>query len=249
MPEVIAHSELRNLRRYAFSLLGNRALSDRAVETALRSFKGRTSSANGHALLRIALYSKVTEAVRLCLAENNVSVAVASGLHSRLLRLPWELRQVAALHGVMGLAYADVAAILDLREAAVRHLYSLSLQRLGKRLPAVLIIEDEVLIARELQDIVTGLGLEVAGMARNRAEALHIAGRSKPQIILADYKLKDDTGVDVVKAIRQTIDASVIYVTAHPEAVAAQGEMRDLIISKPFSVRAVQCAVETHLAA
>ena len=33
----------------------------------------------------------------------------------------------------------------------------------------------------------TNLGLVVAGMAKNRAEALRIAGQSKPQLILADY--------------------------------------------------------------
>jgi DNA-binding response OmpR family regulator len=86
-------------------------------------------------------------------------------------------------------------------------------------------------------------------MAKNRAEALRIAGQSKPQLILADYKLKGDTGVDVVKAIRENMDADVIYVTAHPDAVAAQGEKGDLIISKPFNSRSVRQAVETHLAA
>ncbi len=45
------------------------------------------------------------------------------------------------------------------------------------------------------------------------------------------------------------MDANVIYVTAHPEAVAAQGEKRDLIIPKPFNMRTVRRAVETHLAA
>ncbi len=249
MLEILAHSELRNLRRYAFCLLGNRVLGDRAVGTALQAFAAEAKPAPGDPAFRLRLYKAVAQAARTCFQANNVSAAVTSGLHARLLRLPEEQRQVAVLHGVIGLPCAEVASILDMREARVRRIYALSLLLLRKRPPAVLIIEDEALIARELQEIVTGLGLVVAGMAKNRAEALRIAGQSKPLIILADYKLKGDTGVDVVKAIRQSIDASVIYVTAHPEAVAAQGEKRDLIISKPFSIRAVQRAVETHLAA
>ena len=178
-----------------------------------------------------------------------VTAAVGSGLHARLLRLSEEQRQVAALHAVVGLPYGDVASIMATSENHVRRTYALSLLALRHQPASVLIIEDEALIARELQQIVTNLGLAVAGMAKNRAEALRIAWRSKPQLILADYKLKGDTGVEVVKAIRESIDANVIYVTAHPEAVAAAAAERDMVISKPFNVRAVERAVQTHLAA
>ncbi len=249
MTEILALAELRNLRRYAFCLLGNRFLSDRAVETALNALVSDVASVSGRSISRLDLYRRVNLAARTCVQKSNVTAAVASGLHARLLRLSEEQRQVTVLHSVIGLPYGDVASILDTGEAQVRQTYALSLLALRKRPAAVLIIEDEALIARELQEIVTNLGLVVAGMAKNRAEALRIAGQSKPQLILADYKLKGDTGVDVVKAIRENIDASVIYVTAHPEAVAAQGEKRDLIVAKPFNVRSVRRAVETHLAA
>ncbi len=249
MTEILALAELRNLRRYAFCLLGNRILSDSAVETALNTLVLDVRSVSGRSISRLDLYRKVNEAARTSVKRSNVTAAVASGLHARLLRLPEEQRQVAALHSVLGFPYGDVASILDRGEDYVRQTYALSLLALRQKPAAVLIIEDEGLIARELQDIITNLGLVVAGMAKNRAEALRIAGQSKPQIILADYKLKGDTGVDVVKAIRENMDANVIYVTAHPETVAALGEKRDLIIPKPFNIRAVRRAVELHLAA
>ena len=249
MTEILALAELRNLRRYAFCLLGNRSLSDCAVESALNTLVSDVRSVSGRSISRLDLYRKVNEAARICVKKSNVTAAVASGLHARLLRLSEEQRQVAVLHGVIGFPYGDIASILDTSENRVRQAYSLSLLALRKKPAAVLIIEDEALIAHELQEIVTNLGLVVAGMAKNRAEALRIAGQSKPQLILADYKLKGDTGVDVVKAIRESMDANVIYVTAHPEAVAAQGEKRDLIVQKPFNMRTVRRAVETHLAA
>ncbi len=249
MTESLALAELNNLRRYAFCLLGNRILSDAAVEAALKALAPDIGPVFGRAISRFSLYRKVGEAARTSMRNSNVTAAAGSGLHAQLLRLPEEQRQVAALHAAIGLPYGDVASILDVSEEYVRQTYTLSLLALQRKPAAVLIIEDEALIARELQEIVTKLGLVVAGMAKNRAEALRIAGQCKPQLILADYKLKGDTGVDVVKAIRKNQDANVIYITAHPEAVAAMGEERDLIVSKPFSLRAVRQAVETHLAA
>jgi CheY-like chemotaxis protein len=249
MTESLALAELKNLRRYAFCLLGNRILSEAAVEAALKALAPDIGPAFGRAMSRLDLYRQVNQTARTALRKSNVTAAAGSGLHARMLRLPEEQRQVAALHAAIGLPCGDVASILDVSEEYVRQTYALSLLALQRKPAAVLIIEDEALIARELQQIVTKLGLVVAGMAKNRAEALRIAGQSKPQLILADYMLKGDTGVDVVKAIRENQDANVIYITAHPEAVAAMGEERDLIVSKPFSLRAVRQAVETHLAA
>ncbi|MGO9174072.1 MAG: response regulator [Rhodomicrobium sp.] len=249
MAEILALAELRNLRRYAFCLLGNRFLSDMAVEAALNTLVSDVLAVSGRAISRLDLYRKVNEAARTSLQKGKVTATVGSGLHSRLLRLNEEQRQVTALHAVIGLPYGDIASIMDVSENHVRTTYAHSLVALRHQPVSVLIIEDEALIARELQEIVTNLGLVVAGMAKNRAEALQIAGRSRPQLILADYKLKGDTGVDVVKAIRENIDASVIYVTAHPEAAAAAGEKRDVVIAKPFNVHAVERAVQTHMAA
>ena len=249
MIEALVLAELRNLRRYAFCLLGNRSLSDMAVESALNMLVSEVLAVSGRAISRLDLYRKVNEAARTNLGPGSVAAGFGSGLHSRLLRLTEEQRQVTALHTIIGLPCGDVASILSVSENHVRSVYTASLRALRNKPLAVLIIEDEALIARELQEIVTNLGLSVAGTARNRTEALLIAGQSKPQLILADYKLRGETGVEVVKAIRENLDAGVIYVTAHPDAVDAAREMGDIVISKPLNLRAFERAVQTHLAA
>ncbi|MBI4725314.1 MAG: response regulator [Rhodomicrobium sp.] len=220
-----------------------------AVESALNSLVSDVLSVSGRAVSRLDLYRKVNETAQACSRLTNVTAAVGSGLHARFLRLPAEQRQIAVLHSVVGLPCGDIASIMSMNEDAVRHAYAQSLLALRNKPMAVLIIEDEALIARELQEIVISLGLAVAGTAKNRAEALRIAGLSKPKLILADYKLRGDTGVEVVRAIRESIDTNVIYVTAHPDAVAAARETGDIVIPKPFNVRTVECAVQTHLAA
>jgi CheY-like chemotaxis protein len=250
MTETLVLAELRNLRRYAFCILGNRYLSDMAVEAALDKIVSKAAETCGRSVSRLDLYRQVNAAARTVSHPSKVSATVAGGLYARFLRLTAEQRQVSALRTTIGLSYRDIASIMNTAENEARRAYIQSLETLRKKPMAVLIIEDEVLIARELYQIVTRLGLSVAGTACNRTEALRIAGRSRPQLILADYQLRGDTGVEVVKAIREHIDTDVIYVTAHPDAVAASRETsRDIVITKPFSARAVERAVQTHLAA
>ncbi len=248
MNDTLALVELRNLRRYAYCILGNRRLSDIAVETALNSLVSEVKAVSGRAISRLDLYRKVNEASVSC--PGNVSAAPGSWLYAQFQRLSREQRQIAALKSVIGLPYTDIASIMDMGENAVRRIYCEALLQLREKPAAVLIIEDEVFIALDLQQIVRNLGFSVAGIAKNRAEALRIAGLSKPKLILADYRLRDDTGVEVVKAIRQQLDTNVIYVTSHPDEVAAacDGD-NDLVIAKPFNPRALAAAVQTHLAA
>lgn len=248
MSDTLALAELRNLRRYAFCILGNRVLSDIAVEKALNTLVSDVVSVSGRAISRLDLYRKVNDAAVASSA--NVSAAAGSGFYAEFHRLSREQRQIAALRAVVGLPYSDIASIMEMSEKTVRRAYCQALLALRDKPAAVLIIEDEVFIALDLQQIVRNLGLSVAGIAKNRAEALRIAGLAKPKLILADYKLRDDTGVEVVKAIREQLDTSVIYVTSHPEAVAATRDCaEDLVISKPFNPRALARAVQTHLAA
>jgi DNA-binding response OmpR family regulator len=114
----------------------------------------------------------------------------------------------------------------------------------------VLIIEDEPVVACELSLIVTRLGLSVAGLAKSKAEALFIANQAKPSLILADYQLAGETGLDAVRAIREKMDAGVIYVTAHPDVVVSlRDEASDIVIAKPFTVGSIERAVQTHIMA
>jgi CheY-like chemotaxis protein len=249
MSDVVALAEVGNLRRYAFCLLGNHLLSDMAVEFALNSLVA-DAPAHEETISRLDLYRRVNESAGTCLRLGKVSAAVTGGLQAKFARLPMEQRQIAALHTVAGLPYADIASIMTMTENDARRSYIESLHMLRGKPMTVLIIEDETLIAWELCEILTNLGLSVAGTARNRAEALRIVGLSKPKLILADYQLKGDTGVDVVKAIRERIDTDVIYVTSHPDVTAASRETpRDIVIAKPFDARAIERAVQIHLAA
>ncbi|MBV9420634.1 MAG: response regulator, partial [Alphaproteobacteria bacterium] len=109
----------------------------------------------------------------------------------------------------------------------------------------VLIIEDEPLIAMELENIVTELGHKVVARADSRDEAVAVAHREKLGLILADINLGEGgSGIDAVNEILGSFDIPVIFVTAYPEKLLT-GERPEptYLIAKPFLPETVQATV------
>jgi DNA-directed RNA polymerase specialized sigma24 family protein len=145
--ETLALSELRNLRRYAFCLLGNRSLSDMIVEATLHALVSEAAFVSGRAISRLDLYRKLNERARMSAFRDKVPASVGGGFHTQLLALPLQNRQIIMLYSVVGLPYGDIASIMNLPESEVRRIYLASLQALREKPARVLILEDEALIA------------------------------------------------------------------------------------------------------
>jgi DNA-binding LytR/AlgR family response regulator len=108
----------------------------------------------------------------------------------------------------------------------------------------VLIVEDESVVARDIAAIVDALGHRVIGPARTHNEAIGLALRSRPSIIIADVKLADgSSGVAAVDEMLHSVDAAVIFVTGAPEWLATGESEPFWVISKPYSIDAVRNAV------
>ena len=101
-------------------------------------------------------------------------------------------RQAFLLSCLEGFSEEEAAAILAVDVPTVRDL----VEEAGRELAAdmatdILIIEDEPLIAMDLEALVEGLGHNVTGVARTRTEAVKLAGENRPGLILADIQLAD----------------------------------------------------------
>lgn len=108
----------------------------------------------------------------------------------------------------------------------------------------VLVIEDESIIAKDIELIVSDLGHRVIGPARTHEEALSLALKARPAVVVADVKLADgSSGIVAVDEMLRKIDAAVIFVTAVPQWLQT-GELEPvLVIPKPYSVEEVKAAV------
>ncbi len=100
----------------------------------------------------------------------------------------------------------------------------------------MLIIEDEPIIAMDIEELVAGCGHRVVGVAATEADAVAIAERCRPGLILADINLgAGGDGTSAVSRIMRSHYAPVIFVTAYPERLLT-GEALEpaFVITKPF---------------
>jgi len=109
----------------------------------------------------------------------------------------------------------------------------------------VLIIEDEPVIAADIEALVRELGHKVVDIAATRTEAVEAAARHRPGLVLADIQLADgSSGIDAVKDILGKFDVPVIFITAFPERLLT-GERPEptFLITKPFQPETVKAAI------
>ena len=101
----------------------------------------------------------------------------------------------------------------------------------------VMIVEDNLMLADLLEEILVSHGHRVCGIARTRSEAFALAKAERPELVLADISLADgSSGIDAVVDILARMDVPVIFITAFPERLLT-GERPEpaYLVSKPFS--------------
>jgi CheY-like chemotaxis protein len=117
--------------------------------------------------------------------------------------------------------------------------------------PAILIVEDEALIAMEIRDRLTRLGFQIASIADTGEKAIREAERTRPDLILMDIRLKGKMdGVEAANRIGQSLDIPVVYLTAHSDSSTLQRAKSAApfgYILKPFAERDLVVAIEIAL--
>ena len=115
----------------------------------------------------------------------------------------------------------------------------------------LLIVEDEAIVAADLAAKLTQLGYEVVGITAQGPEAIALASRYRPQVVLMDIWLKGPMdGIEAAEAIRRQFDLPVIYLTAHADAATlARAKFTEPFgyILKPFEERDLATHIEMAL--
>jgi CheY-like chemotaxis protein len=214
-------------RRYARALTGSQPAGDALVAECLRDLLGNAMDmTTGITDARHLLYWGVTR--RFDQSERADSSPEGLSNKHRQLMLLTSLEDVSA---------ADAAPILGLSaEVAAEHLADARDRLRAAAATDVLIIEDEPIIAMDLEELVQSCGHRVIGVAATEAEAIAIAKRSRPGLILADINLGlGGDGTNAVSTILQSYYAPVIFVTAYPERLLTGDAIEPaFVITKPF---------------
>ncbi len=112
----------------------------------------------------------------------------------------------------------------------------------------VLIVEDEILIAENLEADLEDLGYTVLDIALSSNECFDSLSKVKPDVILMDIQIQGDlNGIEVVEKINETMSIPVIYLTSNTDPVTmnkALATKPHSFISKPYNLNDLQAAIE-----
>jgi CheY-like chemotaxis protein len=238
------------LRRHARALTGSQEAGDRyaaaTLEVLLETREALDASERPDLFVFKAFYR-----IWQSSGENQFDGQDATGPRAEAMRhlakLTPRTREALLLHTVEEFTLQDIGEILDVPTEEAEHLVSVARAEMHDEVTGrVMVIEDESIIAMDLEAILVDMGHDVTGVATTRDEAVQLARETPPDLILADIQLADDSsGIDAVNDILQRFpDMPVIFITAYPERLLTGDRPEpSFLIAKPFTVPQVISAV------
>jgi DNA-directed RNA polymerase specialized sigma24 family protein len=236
------------VRRYARALTGDQSTGDAYVRASLEAIAAGELQLAANLTPRVALYQVFHTiwggtGARL---ESPADTGEVEDASRRLLRIPPRSRQAFLLTALEGFNPGEAAQILGVAPGEIELLIADAQREIDAELATeVLIIEDEPVIAADIEALVRELGHQVLDVAATRGEAVDAVARHSPGLVLADIQLADgSSGIDAVKDILGRYDVPVIFITAFPERLLT-GERPEptFLITKPFQPETVKAAI------
>ena len=257
MSETIADlvaPQLPYLRRFARALTGSQEHGDAYVVATLETFVADPRTFRRDIPARAAVYQTFLNVWNAMPMNHKAEAVTGYGMEEMAQRRIETLtplpRQAFLLAAVEEFSTKDMAIVLDRSEEEVRRLVDVAGKEISEQIAArVLIIEDEPLIAMDIENLVGDIGHEVVGVATTRKEATEMAARTTPGLVLADVQLADgSSGIDAVNDILKTLNVPVIFITAYPERLLT-GERAEptFLVTKPFKPEMVKAIISQAL--
>jgi len=243
---------LPSLRRFSRALNGSLPNGDACVAATLERLAADPQSFPSDVPERMALYRVYLDVWSGARIVEPWSEAKSSVVDRKVAALSPQARQAFLLHTIEGFSLTEVEAIMGLDRDRMNRLLARSAADIARELAStVMIIEDEPIIAMDLEAIMDDLGHEVVGVVRARRQALALAAEREPELIVADIELADGrTGIETVNEIVSEKGKPVVFVTGHPSLYLSLATNRPepvFLLSKPFSPDSVRAAVSQAL--
>ncbi len=241
------------LRRFSRATTGSQTSGDAYVAATLEALIADISIFPDTGNDRISLYKLfsslfTSSAVRI--PEPNSTFAWEKRAATNLANLTPRARQAFLLVAVEGFSHDEAAEVLSVDRSEFAQLLDQASREISSQVATdIMIIEDEPLIAMDIEQLVESLGHTVTGVARTHKEALALYGKTQPRMILADIQLADgSSGIDAVNDILADQPVPVIFITAFPERLLT-GERPEptFLVTKPFNPDMVKALISQAL--
>jgi two-component system, response regulator PdtaR len=107
----------------------------------------------------------------------------------------------------------------------------------------ILVVEDDALIGVLLSELLAEMGHEICAVETTEADAVAAAARCKPNLMIVDDRLGNESGISVVDEILCTGPIPHVFITGDPSRIRAL-RPGAVVVQKPFRksdiVRAIQ---------
>lgn len=240
-------THLPYLRRFARAMTGSQASGDNFAAAALETILVDPAVLDGldtkTALFRV-LY-RIWSSAGAPVDDGESGLKARAQKH--MAKLTEDSREALLLHTLEGFSFDSIGEILDIAAGEAEQLVNIARREMTDAVSgAVMIIEDEAIIAMDLESILSDMGHRVTGIATTREEAVALGRADVPDLILADIQLADNSsGIDSINdLIGELGERPVIFITAFPERLLT-GEKHEpaFLISKPYTEGQVVSAV------
>lgn len=115
----------------------------------------------------------------------------------------------------------------------------------------ILIVEDEPIVAQDIQNNLIAIGFTVCGQARTGEEALSLARKFRPDLVLMDIKLEGEMdGTEAAERIKEELGLPIVFLTAYlDELTIRQAKLSEPFgyLIKPFREKELQSTIEIAL--
>lgn len=241
------------LRRFSRAVSGSQASGDAMVAAMLEALIADLDMFPTASNDRIALYkifAKLFTSVDIRVPQRAAETAWERSASANLAAIAPLPRQAFLLVAVEGFTEAEAAEVLDVDEERFAQLFQEASNEISRQVATdILIIEDEPLIAMDIEEMVESLGHRVVGIARTHKEATRLFAEKNPRMVLADIQLADgSSGIDAVNEILSMAPVPVIFITAFPERLLT-GERPEptFLVTKPFNPDMVKALISQAL--
>lgn len=241
------------LRRFARAVTGSQNSGDAYVAAMLEALIADVSIFPKTTSDRISVYHlfcQLFDQTAPKLPEPLPVFGLEEQANAKLSYLTPRARQAFLLVSVEGFSETEISEILSLDLKAVKRLISEASKDISEQVATrIMIIEDEPLIAMDIEQLTESLGHTVVGIARTRDEANALYAKEKPGMILADIQLADNSsGIDAVNDILKHNDLPVIFITAFPERLlTGKRPEPTFLVTKPFNPEMVKALISQAL--
>ena len=241
-------SNLPYLRRYARALTGSQTSGDRFAAATLEALLADVSILPDKLDPRVGLFHVfhvVWSSAGAPVGAPDTRFGAIAQAH--MATLTPNTREALLLNAIEGFTQSEIAQIMGTDLDDVAHLIDTAVREMQASVAGrVMIIEDEAIISMDIAAIVREMGHEVTGIAATRTEAVDLAARERPDLVLADIQLADrSSGIDAVNDILKMVpDLPVIFITAFPERLLTGDRPEPaFLITKPYAEEQVRSAV------